>query len=283
MSSNRVGAMTFGDHLCLPYDNDDERNAILLDYIGDGLRSDHKVVYLSAGVAAGDGAGSGIDGLLGRMTYGTDDAAALSAALAAGQLETGPWDADEAAVLVGTAAGLARAQGYGGVRIIREPDAAGASGCGLERAFADPGVQAMAVCQYDRRWFAAAQVERLEACHDGRVVVNALHDDGVLVITPLYAPPGLRLAGAIDESTLPALRSALLGARRGPHLCLDLSRLDFCDMEGLELLVAAGRGGGVGGMERQVVLRGVPGYLDLMMRISGWEAVPGVFVEEAAR
>jgi hypothetical protein len=52
-------------------------------------------------------------------------------------------------------------------------------------------------------------------------------------------------------------------------------------MEGLRALLRARRSGA--GMDRHVILRGVPGYLELMMRIAGLEAMPGVVVEEVAR
>ncbi|KAB2345999.1 MEDS domain-containing protein [Actinomadura rudentiformis] len=288
-SSTAVGEMKFGDHLCLPYDNDAERYAVLLAYIRDGLRSQHKIVYL-----AGERRPDETLARLVRATSDPDQAAVLTGAAETGQLAirpvveaTGRFDPGESPALLGMEIERALAQGYAGARITGETSFTlrGRFDEFEDRCqvtFGAPGVRAMAVCQYDRRWFDDAQLRRLEERHDGRVGVNAVYADDVLTITPLYTPPGLRLAGAIDESTLSAVQRALreVGGR-GSHLCLDLSALEFCDMEGLRVLTRASQSGT--GIDRQVVLRGVPGYLGLMMRIYGWEGMPGVFVEEAVR
>ncbi|MFG2001997.1 MEDS domain-containing protein [Spirillospora sp. NPDC048911] len=291
-----VGEMKFGDHLCLAYDNDAERYAVLLAYIRDGLRARHKVVYL----AGERGPEETLARLIRAAAPDPDQASVLAGAAETGQLAIKPvveavraaGRSDPSVTLLGMEIDLALGEGYAGARITGETsfNLRGRPGGGrfdefedrCRRTFAQPGVRAMAVCQYDRRWFDDAQLRRLEGSHDGHVGVNDLYADGVLTITPLYTPPGLRVAGAIDESTLPALRRALrqVGGR-GSHLCLDLSALEFCDMEGLRVLVGANQTGT--GLDRQVVLRGVPGYLGLMMRISGWEAMPGVFVEGVAR
>lgn len=44
-----VGEMRFGHHLCLTYDSEEERHAVLTAYVRDGLRAGHKVVYLADG------------------------------------------------------------------------------------------------------------------------------------------------------------------------------------------------------------------------------------------
>lgn len=148
----------------------------------------------------------------------------------------------------------------------------------VHRAVAAPGSRVSALCQYDRRWFAAGQLRALDERHGGRVRADDVFDDGVLRITPLFAPPGLRLSGDIDESTLPALVAALRGVdARVSHLCLDLSRLDFCDLDGLRVLIEAGRAGAV--PDRQVILRSMPGCVELMLRVSGLEGAPGVVRE----
>ncbi|GAA2597520.1 MEDS domain-containing protein [Actinomadura fulvescens] len=289
-----VGGMKFGDHLCLACDNDAERHAVLLAYIRDGLRARHKVVYL-----AGERRPDETLARLVRAAPGPDEAAVLAGAAQTGQLTirpvveaflaTGRFDPGASVALLGAEIDQALAQGYAGARItgdnsfaLRGSGRFGTFEDGCRRTFGAPGVRAMAICQYDRRWFDDEQLRRLEACHDGRVGVDDVYADGVLTITPTFTPPGLRLAGAVDESTLPAVRRALrrVGGR-GSHLCLDLSALEFCDMEGLQVLVGASQSGT--GMDRQVVLRGVPPFLGLMMRIFEWETMPGVFVEGVTR
>lgn len=350
-----VGDMRLGDHLCLIYESEEERLAVLIAYIGDGLAAGHKIIYMAdapsdrlgpgpsdRSAGSGDRAGStgdladstgdravgsgGWGGSAGNGGWGGNGGhrgdiggrgdpggvlARLSAvpgaapldlpmAAAAGQLvihyagETADGADDEMALL-GAEIDLALMQGYDGVRVTGETSfslrgwpgseefAASERRCaGMLRTSGD--ARAMAICQYDRRWFDAGQLRGLEACHAGRVRIDDLFDDGVLRITPTFVPPGLRLAGDLDESTLPGVEAALRrlgGTGRAGHLCLDLSDLDFCDMEGLRALLGARRSGT--SVDRHVILRGVPGYLELMMRIAGLEAMPGVVVEEAVR
>ncbi|WP_243773005.1 MEDS domain-containing protein [Actinomadura barringtoniae] len=315
-----VGDMLLGDHLCLIYESEEERLAVLIAYVGDGLAAGHKVIYVAdatgnpadgglGGTALGGDRGARerrrggdeLDGVLARLSAAPGAAPLdLATAVAAGQLvihqagETGGGAEDEMALL-GAEIDLALMQGYEGVRVTGEtafslrgwPGSEGFAAserrcAGMLRTSGD--ARAMAICQYDRRWFDAVQLRELEACHAGRVRIDDLFDNGVLRITPTFMPPGLRLAGDLDESTLPGVEAALRrisGSDRGGHLCLDLSDLDFCDMEGLRALLGARRSGS--SVDRHVILRGVPGYLELMMRIAGLEAMPGVVVEEAAR
>lgn len=290
-----VGAMRFGDHLCLSYDSDEERRAILTDYVRDGLCADHKIIYMSD-----DRPAPVVLSWL-RQAPGAVDLD-LTTAMATGQfvvrtaeeayMATGRFDPDEIISLVATEIELALVQGYRGVRVTGEETFCLRGWPGTERfteferkidqVFRTSRVDAMAICQYDRRWFDGPRLRRLESHHMGRVLVNDCFDNGTLRITPTFTPPGLRLAGAIDESTFPAVRDALrtAGGSVG-HICLDLSRLEFCDMAGLRALVGARRSGN--GMDRQVILREVPDHLALMMRIAGWESLPGVYVEEGIR
>ncbi|WP_067817261.1 MEDS domain-containing protein [Actinomadura kijaniata] len=295
-----VSEVTFGDHLCLTFDNDPERYAILGAYIRDGLALHHKIIYL----ADEDDAGAVLrrlgDGIAGAWVPGTERLD-LDAAVAEGRLAirpivdafmaTGRFDPDETVALLATEIEVALVQGYAGVRISGETSFSLRGWPGTDRfadfeqrcqaAFQTPGLKAMALCQYDSRWFSRAQLEELELCHGGRVRVDDLYDDGVLRITPLFTPPGLALDGAVDESTVQAVGDALERmAARASHFCLDLSGLEFCDMEGLRTLIGAGRSGGV---HRQVILRGVPDYLDLMLRISGWDSMPDIYREGVRR
>jgi anti-anti-sigma factor len=61
-----------------------------------------------------------------------------------------------------------------------------------------------------------------------------LHDEGHVTLC---------LAGEIDMSTAPKLREAALNAlhQYGPNLHLDLSRVEFMDSTGLEVLIATRR------------------------------------------
>ncbi|MFI6521869.1 MEDS domain-containing protein [Spirillospora sp. NPDC050679] len=297
----QVGEVVLGDHLCLTYDSDAERYAVLAAYLRDGLAARHRVLYLAdeddpdaalsrlaAAVAA-----SGVPGaerLDLRAAAGAGDLVVRS--IVDAFLDGGRFDPDRTAALLSAEIDRALAEGHRGVRVTGENSFSlrgwpgGDRLADLERhgrlTLRAGDARATALCQYDRRWFDPGQLRVLEDCHDGRVRVDDLYDDRVLRITPMFTPPGLRLTGAIDESTLPALHDALVRAAGGAgHFCLDLSGLEFCDMAGLDLLLRAGRLGP--GPGRQVILRGAPSYLGLMMDIGGRHAPPGVHREEAPR
>ncbi|TDB92015.1 MEDS domain-containing protein [Actinomadura sp. 7K534] len=267
-----VGDMRPGDHLCLPYVNAEERHAVLTAFLNDGLRAGDALVYLVDGEPAG---------AAGRLRHG------FGAALDDGRLTVLPTAGADLDTVLESALAL----GHPGVRIAGEacPSLRGWPGTerfaafedAVHRAVARPGSPAMALCQFDRRWFAAEHLREVERHHGGRAGADAVFDDGVLTIVPLFAPPGLRLSGAIDESTLPGLVEALRDAGDGSaHLCLDLSRLEFCDLDGLRTLIRANELSTV--LDRQVILRSMPGCMELMMRVCGWDTAPGIVAEATA-
>jgi ABC-type transporter Mla MlaB component len=115
----------------------------------------------------------------------------------------------------------------------------------------------------------------------------AVYDDGVLRITGITDPPGLAMAGEIDESTYAGLLSALqdvTGGRAEVHL--SLGGVSYCDLAGLRAIVCAT---GASGCEdsvhgycagpRAVVLHEVPAQLITVLRIVGWDATPGLTLD----
>ena len=52
---------------------------------------------------------------------------------------------------------------------------------------------------------------------------HAGYDNGVLRITPTAVPPGLAIAGEIDEATYPALVTSLHDSRTGTRICTSTS------------------------------------------------------------
>ncbi|WP_242903863.1 MEDS domain-containing protein [Actinomadura terrae] len=264
-SRTAVGAMRPGDHACLAYDHPAERDAIMTTFVWDGLRAGHAVLYLT---------GAELDPAKARLRamFGADDRVEVLSACGD----------------PGEAAWSALRRGYAGVRLTVEasPAPRGWPGTARFTAFEDAvdrlvaaaGSRVTALCQYDRRWFDAGGMRALEERHGAGVRADALFDDGVLRIAPLFAPPGLRLSGVLDASTLPALAAALRDLDDGAaHLCIDLSRLDFCDLEGVRGLVEANRSTAV--LDRQVILRATPGCVELMLRVSGWRDAPGIVLE----
>jgi anti-anti-sigma factor len=95
-------------------------------------------------------------------------------------------------------------------------------------------------------------------------------------------PPTLHLAGDIDEATFPDLTEVLARAAAGggPRLHLDLAGVGYCDVAGLRAMVslAGGRGDHRAAVD-EVVFTHLPGPLQRVLRILGWDATPGVILE----
>ena len=95
-------------------------------------------------------------------------------------------------------------------------------------------------------------------------------------------PPTLHLAGDIDEATFPDLTEILAraAAAGGPRIHVDLAGVGYCDVAGLRAMISlpGGRGdhrAAVG----EVVFTHLPGPLQQVLRILGWDTVPGVILE----
>jgi ABC-type transporter Mla MlaB component len=112
-----------------------------------------------------------------------------------------------------------------------------------------------------------------------------VYDDGVLRITSTSNPPGLTLEGEIDESTYPGLVQALQTSTKDrAEVHFSLGGVRYCDLAGLRAIVRAtgvGEDGGNGyGHGRRVVLHEVPAQLIKVLRIVGWDATPGLAVDQ---
>jgi ABC-type transporter Mla MlaB component len=103
-------------------------------------------------------------------------------------------------------------------------------------------------------------------------------------------PPTLRLAGEIDESTYAELCGvlALAVATGERQLRVDLGDVEYCDLAGLRAIVSLApvdstdcvdAGSAVVARVEQLVLRHVPAQLQDVIRILGWDARPGLFVD----
>jgi ABC-type transporter Mla MlaB component len=114
----------------------------------------------------------------------------------------------------------------------------------------------------------------------------AVYDDGVLRITNTNDPPGLAIAGEIDESTYGGLIGALGTFADGPaEVHVSLGGVSYCDLAGLRAIVCVtGADGGArrDGDTRRVVLHEVPPQLATVLRIVGWDSTPGLAVDQPA-
>ncbi|HTS96453.1 MAG TPA: STAS domain-containing protein [Streptosporangiaceae bacterium] len=112
----------------------------------------------------------------------------------------------------------------------------------------------------------------------------AVYDDGVLRITSTTRPPGLAIAGEIDESTYPGLLTALQHSVGGQdEIHFSLGGVRYCDLAGLRAIICAtGARGcedcyrGQRSVRRRVVLHEVPPQFITVLRIVGWDITPGL-------
>ncbi|XVU29320.1 STAS domain-containing protein [Actinoplanes sp. CA-054009] len=93
--------------------------------------------------------------------------------------------------------------------------------------------------------------------------------DWQLEVTATAAPPGIRVFGEVDVSTLPTLELALeILAERPGDVTVDLSDLTFIDVLGSRALARAAirvRSGG-----RRVLLRGARPQTRRVLALLGW-------------
>jgi ABC-type transporter Mla MlaB component len=102
---------------------------------------------------------------------------------------------------------------------------------------------------------------------------HPVYDDGVLRMTSIKTPPGLAIAGEIDEDTYPALVSKLeeLAGFREVHI--NLAGVTYCDLAGLRAVIR------LASADRRLVLHDLPPRLLTVLGIVGWDSTPGLTFE----
>jgi anti-anti-sigma factor len=112
-----------------------------------------------------------------------------------------------------------------------------------------------------------------------RIEVDHVYSDKQLVITRTSEPEGLRISGVIDNYNVDSFARSLNASLEGEgDLRIDLSELEFCDVSGIRVLVAAAErlNGG-----RRLVLHGLPAQLQTVMAAVGWTNLPGLVIGDA--
>lgn len=108
---------------------------------------------------------------------------------------------------------------------------------------------------------------------------DPLYKDGRLTITWLADANGFQINGTVDVTSRSGLAAALAAAQQGiEDVHVDMSGLEFIDMEGLRLLVRAARGltGG-----RSLRLRRAPAYVRQLLQAANWDDTPGLLCDGA--
>jgi len=274
MAGTHVRQVRLGDHLCLPFTNDEEQREIVSAYIADGIRHGERVLYFADRTEP-----AAIDGWLSHK--GVDGALAV----ARGQLTVRSArgaEFDAATVVTGIHGEMrqARLDGYQGLRWTGEMSwALGSS----ELARYESGIAATvstagdvaAICQYDERLFDSDSVNGLVAFHTSVVRIDPLHDGRRLRVVPTFNPRGLKVIGTVDDGTVDGLIEALSEAFRWPDvvLHLDVAELEFIDVAGVRAIVRlAGRLGD----KRRLQIDHLKPTLRKVMAIVGWDRAPGL-------
>jgi ABC-type transporter Mla MlaB component len=113
------------------------------------------------------------------------------------------------------------------------------------------------------------------------VTAHGVYDDGALRMTATLDPPGLAIAGEIDEDTYPALVAGLEELAGAGEIHLNLADVQFCDLAGLRAMIRLA-GSGRRSDSRQIVLHEVPPRLQTVLGILGWGSTPGLVIDQSA-
>lgn len=104
-------------------------------------------------------------------------------------------------------------------------------------------------------------------------------DDGMLLITRMTTPPQLVLAGDIDDACISFLTARLAeAAGRSGEVHIDLAGVDYCGLPGLRILIGLGDGDDQHHLPGRLILHHLPAHLNEVLRVLGWEAVPGLTI-----
>ena len=206
-TDTQITDLRAGDHACLTFGEAEERLDLTAAFVRDGLAGGLKVVWLSdapppqalaalahRGIAAGPAA------VAGQMVAASADSLLPGQAFAA-----------EHAMAWQVAA--SQGEGYPGLRIAMDMSWALLAGAGtgqlpgIEESItaALAGTKVSVLCQYDRERFDPVTLASVPAFHTRLVAAATHHHDAMLRICRQYAPPGIRLAGQIDQSVADAL------------------------------------------------------------------------------
>ena len=105
---------------------------------------------------------------------------------------------------------------------------------------------------------------------------------GALRITRTIDPPGLAISGDVDEFTYSGLLSALADiVGEAAEIHVNMARVQYCDLAGLRAIIGltGTSGDGQAQRARRVVLHGISPQLRAVLRIVGWDAMPGLALQ----
>jgi len=236
-----------GDHVCLLYDENADRDSYVGDFVRAGLEAGDKVLWVA------DGGAAEATELMAARDFDVSEFLASGQLVVKDRTETylgsGRFDAQATLNCIRAEARESEAEGYPSIRITGDlswasPDVAGPPGlreyeCAVDELLRDTGY--IGVCQYDTRQLAPAALTSAVQAH--RAVVS--HRSQEVLATPLLtllvitrdANGVLSLYGDVDNSNVDEFDAALAAAIGSPGaVVLDLTHLNFIDVAGLRVL-----------------------------------------------
>jgi anti-anti-sigma factor len=236
-----------GDHVCLLYEENADRDSYVGDFVRAGLEAGEKVLWVAGGGA------SEVAELMAGRGFDVSDFVDSGQLVVKGCTETylgsGTFDAEEMLDCIRGEVRASEAEGYPRMRITGDlswasPDAPGSPELveyerAVDEIYRDTG--SMGVCQYDTTQLAPAALAN--AVHAHRAVVSQRSQE--VLHTPLLtllvitrdANGVLSLYGDIDYSNIGEFGAALDAAISSPgNVVLDLTHLQFIDIAGLRVL-----------------------------------------------
>ncbi|WP_131737246.1 MEDS domain-containing protein [Actinomadura roseirufa] len=277
-----VSTIRPGDHAWLAFSGEPERDRVIGAFVRDGLDMNEKMVYIA------DDEARQLLGVLPRHGYD------LPALMRGGQLSfipreeacmdsRGRFDAGRMLQTLAQQVDEAFDQGFRAVRMTTD----------LTWALSEPGrptlnqmlgcehrlgenvfstSMTMAICQVDRRCCSKEDLAALGDSHEIVVEANPEFDDGILRIVRTFEPPGLRLEGEIDVARQAILKELLKTTTSDDPTHLDISRLGFIDLGGLNVLAQHAR---QLPKHAPLVLDNVPRQILAVIEMVGWQHQPG--------
>jgi anti-anti-sigma regulatory factor len=273
LARHAVAGIVPGDHVCASFGSDDEQQAIVARYAGQALRRNERLLYL---------ADRSDDATI--RAYLAEDGIDLDAGRARGQIvirrfarEPGRTDPEALIAALQAERVAARRDGYSALcgtsemswTLARGADAATVLEYEREVGRVFKAADVTGLCQYDRRLFAPAVLDRLVAAHEFQLRTGP---DGTTTarrhLTICERGDGtVAVAGELDMDAC-AYLAARLGALGGDEdLVLLTCDLDFADVAGCRALVSAAEQLGDG---RRLVLPDPSAQLERVLGLCGW-------------
>ncbi len=279
-----VSAMSPGDHGWLAYSSHEERDRVIGHFVREGFETNEKVVYVT------DAPAERLPGI------GPRHRADVQAYSRTGQLRVlsrrdayldrrGAFQPGRMAETIGREVEAAFGEGFRAVRLTTDyswllsepgrPDIGEMLGCEHQVGDAvSSSTMAMSICQIDRHACPPDELVALRHLHEVLVEVNPEFDDGILKIVRTFEPNGLRVEGEFDAVRYAVFAEQLTQVSKDCHsVHLDLSRLAFIDLGGLNLLAQHAAVLPAGEL---LVLDHLPPDVESVIERVGWHRLPGL-------